>query len=328
MTESRADIFLIVDEVHGIGSNKHRNGLLNNYQFRLGLSATPTRWFDEDGTEIILDYFKDLVFSFPLDKALSTINPDTGEYYLTPYEYRPIFVTLESDELEEFILQTQKIAKSYHNTSNKEKRNKILTALLNKRQRIINNAKNKYRALIEILEENSGIKYLLVYCSPQQIEKVQDILLKQKITPQHKFTMNEGTRKKSKYGGISERDFLLKEFSKGYYRALTAMKCLDEGVDVPSAKTAIIMASTSNPREYIQRRGRVLRRSPSKDRAVIYDLIVFPKIKKSGYLGEIEKKIMDKEIERFKEFARTAVNSAECMEKLQKFIYNGGLGIE
>lgn len=324
MNESRADVFLIVDEVHGIGSNKRRNGLLNNYHYRLGLSATPTRWFDEHGTKIILDYFKDLVYSFPLEKALSTINPDTGEYYLTPYEYRPIFVNLESFELEEYILQTQKIAKSYYNTSNKEKRSEILTALLNKRQRIINNAKNKYKGLIEILEENKGIKYLLVYCSPQQIDKVQDILLELKITPQHKFTMNEGTKRESRYGGVSERDFLLKEFSKGHYRVLTAMKCLDEGVDVPSAKTAIIMASTSNPREYIQRRGRVLRRSPNKKRAVIYDLIVFPTMPKFGYLDEIEKKIMDKEIERFKEFARTAINSAECMEILQKFIYREG----
>jgi len=145
MKESRADIFLIVDEVHGIGSYKRRNGLLENYKFRLGLSATPTRWFDEEGTEIIMEYFKGRIYSFPLDKALSTINPATGEYYLTPYEYCPLFITLNSYELEEYELQSKKIAKSYYNTSNKKEQNEILTALLNKRQRIINNAENKYK---------------------------------------------------------------------------------------------------------------------------------------------------------------------------------------
>lgn len=321
MNESRADMLLIVDEMHGIGSYKRRNSLLKNYNYRLGLSATPTRWFDEEGTEILMDYFKKPVFSFSLEKALTTVNPATGEYYLTPYDYCPIFINLTSSELEEYELQSQKISKSYFAASNKEEQSEILTSLLNKRQRIINNAKNKYRALIEILEENRDIRNLLVYCSPQQMDNVQDILLEQEITPQHKFTMKEGTKKDRRFGGISERDFLLKEFSKGHYKALVAMKCLDEGVDVPSAKTAIIMASTSNPREYIQRRGRVLRRSPDKKKAVIYDLIVLPKITKSGYLTEIEKRIIDKEMDRFKEFARTAINSAECMEILQKTVY-------
>lgn len=320
METANADILVIVDEVHGIGSSKRRNGLLERYKYRLGLSATPTRWFDEEGTDIILQYFKECVFSFPLDKALSTINPATGEYYLTPYEYRPIFISLTTSEQQEYELQTQKISKAYFISSNKAEQNEILASLLNKRQRIINNAKNKYKGLIDILIENKDIKHLLVYCSPQQMDNVQEILLEQRITPQHKFTMKEGTRKDPKYGGISERDFLLKEFSKGHYRALVAMKCLDEGVDVPSAKTAIIMASTSNPREYVQRRGRVLRRSPNKNRAIIYDLIVVPNVKK-GYLGDIEKKIMDKEFQRFREFARTAINSAECLEKLQKYVY-------
>ena len=285
------------------------------------MSATPTRWFDEEGTEIILDYFKDVIFSFPLEKALTTINPATGSFYLTPYEYHPHFIELTSNELNEYEDQSTKIAKAFHMTSNKKERSELMTSLLNKRQRIINNAQNKYKALVEILSVDTEIQHLLLYCSPQQMDRVQDILLELKITPQHKFTMKEGTRKDSKFGGISERDFLLKEFSKCNYRALVAMKCLDEGVDVPAAKTAIIMSSTSNPREYIQRRGRVLRRSKNKKIAIIHDLIVMPKFDRNGSSGDVEKKIRKKEMQRYKEFARTAINSAECLEKLEKYVY-------
>lgn len=319
MEDSKANILLIVDEVHGIGSNKRRLGLLEKYNFRLGLSATPTRWFDEEGTSIIMDYFKDVVFSFSLEKALTTINLATGEYYLTPYEYHPQFIELTSDELHEYKIQSSKIAKSYHLSRNKKEKNELMTLLLNKRQKIINNAKNKYKALITILKLNPEIKHLLIYCSPQQMDNVEDILFDLDIKPSHKFTMHEGTKKDPNLGGISQRDFLLKEFSKGNYKALVAMKCLDEGVDVPAAKIAIIMSSTSNPREYIQRRGRVLRRSPNKKKAIIYDLIVMPKFNNNSQ--DIEGKIRKKEMRRYKEFARTAMNSADCLEKLDKHVY-------
>ena len=321
LEDAKTDVFLIVDEVHGIGSNKRRLGLLDKYNFRLGLSATPTRWFDEEGTDIITDYFKDVVFSFSLEKALTTINPATGEYYLTPYEYHPQFIELTPDELHEYELQSKKIAKSYHLSSNKKERNDLMTLLLNKRQNIINNAENKYNGLITILKANPDIKHLLVYCSPQQMDNVEEILFDLDIRPSHKFTMHEGTKKDPDLGGIPQRDFLLKEFSKGNYRALVAMKCLDEGVDVPAAKTAIIMSSTSNPREYIQRRGRVLRRSPNKKKAIIYDLIIMPKFNNNS--SEIEGKIRKKEMQRYKEFARTAINSADCLEKLENHVYGG-----
>lgn len=323
ISSSNTDIFLIVDEVHGIGSNRRREGLLDKYDFKLGLSATPTRWFDKEGTDIIIDYFGDVIFSFTLENALTKINQDTGEYYLTPYEYHPYFIELTSDELREYEIQSNKISKAYHFANNKKEQNELMTLLLNKRQRIINNAQNKYKVLSKILENDPNIKHLLVYCSPQQMDKVQDILLELRITPQSKFTMSEGTRKEEKFGGISERDFLLKEFSKGNYRALVAMKCLDEGVDVPAAKTAIIMSSTSNPREYIQRRGRVLRRSNNKKLAIIYDLVVMPKVNENESSSDIEKKIRKKEIQRYKEFARSAKNSAECLEELEKYIYGG-----
>ena len=108
------------------------------------------------------------------------------------------------------------------------------------------------------------------------------------------------------------------------------MKCLDEGVDVPSAETAIIMASTSNPREYIQRRGRILRRHKGKDLAIIYDMIVTMSDRQirrlSTYEKNLEIQIMEKEAKRYREFAKDAKNFDYCYSCLNDYfgrILNG-----
>ena len=116
---------------------------------------------------------------------------------------------------------------------------------------------------------------LIVFCSDRQIDEVQRILTKSHITPQHRFTNVQSAYKK-KGDKESEREKILRNFSNGDYKALVAIKCLDEGVDVPAAENAIIMSSTSNPREHVQRRGRILRNYPGKEKAYIYDLLVFP----------------------------------------------------
>lgn len=115
-----------------------------------------------------------------------------------------------------------------------------------KRQNIIKNAINKYEAFREILDDIGQIKHCLIYCSPEQMDTAQD-LLNEKGIIQHKFTLHEGTRPEEKYGGLSEREFLLRKFAEGTYLALVAMRCLDEGVDVPPAKMAVILASSGIP---------------------------------------------------------------------------------
>ncbi|MDO9044557.1 MAG: DEAD/DEAH box helicase family protein [Methanobacteriaceae archaeon] len=296
------DILLIVDEMHGIGSKENKFALIDQYNYRLGLSATPDRWYDEEGTKFINDYFGGCIYSFDLELAIK-------KGYLTPYIYKPIFVDLDEEELEEYLELSNQIAKLVFNKNHDEKR---LTLLLNKRQSIINNAAEKYFALRKLLNENKGLRDLLVYCSPQQISNVQKILNENGFT-QHKFTGKEGTRKDTEYGNLTERDFILKNFAKGKYQALVAMRCLDEGVDIPSAKTAILMSSTSNPREHIQRRGRILRTFKGKDLAIIHDLIVHPIIKN---MTEAEKNILKKEKIRYNEFANSAKNAAECSKLL------------
>jgi len=118
---------------------------------------------------------------------------------------------------------------------------------------------------------------------------------------------------------MSEREYLLKNFANGKYQVLVAMKCLDEGVDIPPARTAIIMSSSGNPREYIQRIGRVVRRYENKKEAKIYDLLVIPSQKSLPEdLKDIEIKIFEKEFKRFLEIAQTAINSVSAVQLINE----------
>ncbi|HVP93374.1 MAG TPA: DEAD/DEAH box helicase family protein, partial [Acidobacteriota bacterium] len=289
--------FLIVDEVHGIGAPERRKGLVEDYDYRLGLSATPKRWFDLPGTDKIFAYFNDVVFSFSLKDAINA-------GYLTSYYYYPRFTSLTPEEMEKYESETRKMARAYHVSKDEDEKDEIYTLLCIKRQKIIRNAANKLVVFQQILNELGKLRNCLIYCSPKQIRIVQDILNKRGII-QHKFTQNEGTRPETKLGGISERDFLIQRFSEGLYQALVSIRCLDEGVDVPPARVAIMLDNSGNPREYIQRRGRVLRRFPGKDSAIIHDIIVEPLMRPSmpTELRDVEKKIISKELQRYKDFA-------------------------
>lgn len=327
--ECGVDSLLIVDEVHGIGSKNQKLALEPFYKYRLGVSATPERWMDDVGNEVISSFFGDIVYQFTLSDALIRINPGTGKTFLTPYEYYPIFVELTDEEFENYSYYSSIIVQLYSKLkSNPNNKSEIKLQIRNKllaRQKILNVAENKYiefrKLFSELSDSNEEIKNLLVYChNTNQLTKVNQILNDFDII-KHKFTGSES---------ISDRLLLLDQFSKGNINALVAMKCLDEGVDVPSAETAIIMASTSNPREYIQRRGRILRRHKGKDLAIIYDMIVTMSDRQirrlSTYEKNLEIQIMEKEAKRYREFAKDAKNFDYCYSCLNDYfgrILNG-----
>lgn len=312
--KGESDLFLIADEVHGIGAEKRRKGLIDVYNRRLGLSATPKRWFDDTGTSLLYDYFDDVVYEFGLEEAIYSEKPGTGESYLTPYRYLPKFVSLTSSELEEYIEKTKAIIMNLNKAKKDEEKEKYLENLLFKRADIIKNAAEKYSVIHEILDEiNSDINWTIIYCSPQQIDNVMKIINKKKLIA-HRFTMEEGVTPQKKYSGLSQRDFILEKFAERKYQILVAMKCLDEGIDVPPARNAIFLASSGNPREYIQRIGRVLRRYKGKKEASIYDVIVIPSFKElPPELIKIEWKILEKELTRYYEIAKIAINRVEAM---------------
>jgi len=318
--EVKSPILLIADEVHGMGSIERVEGLIEKYRFRLGLSATPNRYFDELGTKKLMEYFNKTVYEFSLRRAINEINPATNESYLVPYEYQPIFIELSSEEMDRYSMLSRQIAVLYVKKDRTRDEELLLEKKLRDRSDILKNAVGKYPAFFQLLtklikEEN--IKHTLVYCSPQQIESSQEIIRQSGKIVQHKFTSGEdATHRSSKFSGLTEREYLLDKFDKGDYDVLVAIKCLDEGVDVPSTRNAILMCSSGNPKEYIQRRGRVLRRFPGKQKAIIYDLTALPNILDARLNRDIEQKIFESQLKRLSEFAKDANNESEVLRKI------------
>lgn len=309
---------LIGDEVHGLGAEKSQEGLIEEYDLRLGLSATPRRWFDVPGTRAIYDFFGGIVYRFTLMEAINTINPTTGQTYLTPYRYLPQFVSLSAVELGEYNKHTKAIGARFSQTGDEEERDEILEMLLFRRANIIKNAEAKYEMLDDLLEGMSPLQWTIVYCSPQQIDRVMEIVNKHRIVA-HRFTMDEGATPSQKYGGLSEREFILEKFGQAEYQVLVAMRCLDEGVDIPPARTIVLMASSGNPRQYIQRIGRVIRRYPGKTEASIHDIVVAPSMSAlSPEVIEVENAVFDRELERYEYIAKAALNTAQAL----KLIYD------
>lgn len=316
----------IADEMHGLGAPVFRKALNVNIEARLGLTATPNRWFDEDGTELLTNYFGGVVYSFGLHEALNWVDPISQETPLCPYNYHPQFVDLDALEMESYLDLTRQIIIQSSRASEGEG-DERLQRLQEQRASVLKKAHDKFAALIRVLDSISDLSGCLIYCSDrEQIDDVIEIVAKRGIT-YRTFTGKEGTTPKREYGGSSERDWILKSFEDGDVQALIAMKCLDEGVDIPSARIGIILASTTNPREFVQRRGRLLRRSLGKETAEIYDMIVAPIFEKDDQSDVLNyaRKIMEKEMRRVDEFANDAINAPSISGKvLSRMLSMGG----
>ena len=233
---------------------------------RLGLSATPRRWYDEEGTQRLLSYFSGIVFEFGLEDAIGK--------YLTPYEYNPVLVALTDPELASYQELSARIALAAKKAETNANEHARVEKLLLERARIIWKAENKLPAAMTLLrrlkteseERHEELRHLLVYCAPGEHATVLRSVAALGFRC-HEFVHSVVLRDRRK---------ILEAFARGEIQVLVAIRCLDEGVDVPSTRAAMFMASTTNPREFIQRRGRVLRRAPGKSFATIYDLVTVP----------------------------------------------------
>lgn len=307
-TEFKNHLF-IGDEAHGLGATAFQNAMQNGYGYRLGLSATPQRYFDEEGTERLLDYFGGTVFSFPTSVAMAWRDPQTGQRALCEYKYYPEFVELNEEELEDYNKLSAAIFAlgGEDNSLDKQRRRE---SLLFQRAAIVKTAESKFSKLYEILEPKAKtLKHCLIYCHDMdQLERVGEILLSLNI-PFGKVTGEESTKGEKAYHGLSERDWILQQFAEGTTRVLLAIKCLDEGVDIPAARVGFLLASSGNPKEFIQRRGRLLRPSADKEYAEIYDFLILPSLE-DGATGSsaILRSIFTKEMIRLEEIARDAIN--------------------
>lgn len=290
-------VMLIGDEVHGLGSDEQRSGLTDAYDARIGLSATPERYYDEAGAQYLVDYFDGIVFEFPLADAIPK--------YLTPYEYHPVLVEMVEDELKEYRQQSRKVAAV---AASEDIDDETLSQVAAQRADIVKGAERKYDALRNLLGTIDDPQHLLVYTNDSQISDVQEILIEHDIM-QHKFTNEEDE---------ATRDQLLDSFADGEYDALVAMKCLDEGVDVPATERAILMSNSGNPKQFVQRRGRVLRQFEGKEKSIIYDMFVIPSFYPGDDVPTVEKKILERELNRFEEFAENALNKHSAWNKIDR----------
>lgn len=292
-------VLFLADEAHHLGAERSRTAYPQQVPYRLALSATPDRWFDDFGTETLREYFGPTVFSFSLEQAIGVS--------LTPYRYFPKLVQLTDEELDQYDDLSARIARLIHRQPDADQDK--LKFLLIQRAKLLNNAANKLPALSHLVDQSTYIEHALFYCSPEQIDDVVRLLGWEKGLLVHRFTAEENT---------AERQQLLSRFADGNLQALAAMKCLDEGVDVPSTQTAYFLASSSNPREFIQRRGRILRKYPGKEVSVIHDLIAVPpntwESARNSPTFEVERKIMRRELTRFKEFASPAINKHQALD--------------
>ncbi|MCR5686300.1 MAG: DEAD/DEAH box helicase family protein [Lachnospiraceae bacterium] len=311
------NVLLIADEAHNLGAAQISALLPYNISNRIALSATIKRHMDAEGTQAIYDYFGDECINYDLERAI-----DEGT--LVHYDYHPVIVTLQTDELNSYIADTNKMKKCLISENGKLKLSSIGQQLAFKRMRTLAGARDKIPVTLDLVSKHADETGILVYCGAavteneetaeegRQIDLMTDALRQKFHMSVQRFTAEES---------LEERQNIKMYYITGQYQAITAIKCLDEGVNIPGIRTAFIMSSSRNPKEFIQRRGRLLRKCEGKTKSVIYDLITLPRDLTSIHDGDFEsdKTIIIGELARIKEFGRLADNKYEA-EKMMSDI--------
>jgi superfamily II DNA or RNA helicase len=329
---------LIADEAHNIGSKSILARLSHiTFNKRIGLSATPKRIYDLEGSISMERFFNDsepYTYSFGMERAIN-------EGILCKYFYHPHIIELTTEELSEYIDISKKLAKFFNKGSDSLEKNDIVEKLLLKRKRIIHKAENKLYKTISILKERfqkeGHLNYTFIYVPEGYTEEEfeEEELEDESIKIINQYTREIGKIDKSIFvnqftSGMPDRDSILSQFKEGNIQVIASMKCLDEGVDIPRAEHAIFCSSTGNPRQFIQRRGRILRRHPDKTVATIHDLVVTPPIEsfnKSSETFNLEKSLVAKELERVMYFASLSINPHETEAVFEEICENYDLNI-
>ena len=318
LNNSKREILIICDEMHHAGSTEFSKVLNKNIKWRLGLSATPIRERDMDGTKLLLDYFgeKPLII-FNIMRALTEINPRTGKTYLCPYNYYFNTVEFSIREHKEFkrlskliAIQKGKNKIDDEDSNQPDKQRALLISCAAGKLEIFDN-------LIKDIKKLNKHKRMLVYTQSfiskdigeRQIDSVRKILYNNNLNSLD-FT--------SKFDDPIEREHILSNLRNDNVDAVIAIRCLDEGIDLPDIRTAIILSSSSNSAQFIQRRGRILRNSTGKDHADIYDFLVGPPNLQE--ISESDITLIKREYARATEYAKYALNSVEALSNIYKWI--------
>ncbi|MBS7332842.1 MAG: DEAD/DEAH box helicase family protein [Weeksellaceae bacterium] len=313
------DFILIADEAHNIGANSIKSVLKNSKLVKkIALSATPKRIYDYEGTEFLNKFFNDnepYVFNFSMKQALD-------EDFLTLYKYYPIIVELSDNELDDYIKISKQLLKYFDFEKGIFKKDPIVEKLLLIRKNIIHKAKNKVTCFKEILldlQKENKLKYIFTYIPEGYIKDENGE--SRRMLEDFLYAGREAIPNLTMNTYISDGDNLqdkLRGFSEGKIDLLFAMKMLDEGVDVPRAEVGIFASSTGNPRQFIQRRGRLLRKHDDKPYATIFDMVVIPKLNNDTHeMFTMERNLVKNELMRVGYFASLAMNFYDSKSSLE-----------
>lgn len=307
---------LIADEVHNLGADRIKEALLDGIALRLGLSATPERHHDPVGTSVVLNYFGGIIYEYSLSQAIA-------DGRLCHYRYHPVAVELTDEETDSYEEITAKLAKFFPGGDANEDIQQAAMRLLIKRARLLGGAVNKLDALDRVISSmQERPNKAIFYCGDgrttdaitdeevRQIQAVSRLLGEKHGLRVRNFTFRESPQ---------EREEILRDLASGFLDGVVAIRCLDEGIDLPELRMGFLLASSTNPRQFIQRRGRLLRNAPGKNRAIIYDFFVSPpdlggKLDDSGF--NMERSFFQKELSRIVEFCRMAENGPESLHHL------------
>lgn len=341
----KSKVLLIADEAHNMGSPTIMKRIGDiKYLRRIGLSATPERQFDDDTNRKLFRFFgaeKQYTYEYSMEEAIKN-------GVLCRYFYYPHLVRLTDDEFEKYVELSLKISKYFNfNTNSFENKDDILMSMLLARKRIVHKAANKLTAFNQIINERyqkkGNLKYSLVYVpegtKPDYIadsdvfdstDQVADDIVSDRLIDDY----TEAVMKLDKFitvkkfvSGQKDRDKVLSDFASGKLQVLTSMKCLDEGVDVPRSELAIFCASTGNPRQFIQRRGRILRKHPDKFMAEIHDLVVAPEVNPGSDSFRMERALLKGELMRVKNFSLLSENPSFSQIELKSVMEHYGLNM-
>ncbi len=309
---------LIADEVHNLGAPGIKTVLPDGISMRLGLSATPERHHDPIGTQAVTDYFGKIIYEYTLDRAIA-------EGRLCPYRYYPIVVDLTESEAEEYAEISAKLAKIMPAADTDYDIEQAAMRLLIKRARLLGGAANKMNALDKLISSLPERPHKAIfYCGDgrttdsitddevRQIQAVARLLGEKHGLRVRNFTYRETAQ---------ERDEILRDLASGFLDGVVAIRCLDEGIDLPDLRMGFLLASSTNPRQFIQRRGRLLRNAHGKSRALIYDFIISPPDYGGGQDDDafnLERGLFRRELTRIVEFCQMAENGPEALSSLRE----------
>lgn len=302
---------LIVDEAHNF-INRISNDLSIMYKYKLGLSATPVFGNDVEKTNQLINWFGGQVMDYPIEKAIGK--------YLVNYEYHPIFIDASEDDEIAFTKATQLMLSACDSVSKKIIDEEKFTLGYRGRLRAISMAEEKITNIRSIFSKVEEKDHLIIYCSDGKLfyndkdkkQELRHLEFMLKIINNSLIESNS-TYRATKFTAsedVEMRMELIDRFNRGYDNIMVAIKCLDEGINIPSIKSALILSSNDNYREFVQRRGRILRLYKGKDVAHIYDVLVMPS-QKTPAIAEIE-------LRRFYEYARLALNKDSLFVQLEE----------